>query len=236
MPFRASPELGRLIREVRCERLVAACLDGRALVDPRLRDRGCDRCDGEPEGEPLDEPIPSPIAAHLPAPFLLIPADAHKTGAGERFFHEQGQVLATRRRKLLRAVVARLLGRKPLGRLRLPSSASYRGNELTEPSGSGARTLGRGASTPAATHPPFGMTAPLVLMGPYPYRTWENAPWLRCLRTSMPGRRLETRLGERGVTHDARTRAHEGAALPRGQASRSQGPLEDEQGAAEGCS
>jgi hypothetical protein len=35
-------------------------------------------------------------------------------------------------------------------------------------------------------------------MGPYPYRTCKNAPRFKCLRTSMPGRRLETRLGERG--------------------------------------
>ena len=32
-----------------------------------------------------------------------------------------------------------------------------------------------GASTPAAAHPPVGMTAPLALIGPYPHRTCENA-------------------------------------------------------------
>src|SRR4051812_32456264 len=80
--------------EVRRESLIAVRLDGRALVDPRLRDRGCDRCDGEPEGEPLDEPIPSPIAAHLPAPFLLTStADAHKTGETPLSFHQQAAPL-----------------------------------------------------------------------------------------------------------------------------------------------
>jgi hypothetical protein len=65
-------------------------LNGRAFVDLRLRDGGCDRCDGEPEGEPLDEPILSPIAAHLPAPFLLTStADAHKTDELRSFFPNQ---------------------------------------------------------------------------------------------------------------------------------------------------
>src|SRR4051812_26827778 len=64
--------------EVRRESLIAVRLDGRALVDLRLRDGSRDGCDGETKGEPLNEPILSPIAAHLLAPFL-IDLDAHKT-------------------------------------------------------------------------------------------------------------------------------------------------------------
>ena len=78
-----------------------------------------------------------------------------------------------------------------------------------EPSGSGARTLG-GARRPRHSPSSRRDDRSPGLMGPYPYRTWENAPWLRCLKTSMPGRRLETRLGERGsLTMQGRERTKE---------------------------
>src|SRR5215471_15274253 len=72
-------------------------------------------------------------------------------------------------------------------------------------------------------------------VSPYIREAWTAAKGsFECVLSRVPARLIEQ--PERRPDYADRPGAHEGAALPPGEAPRDQGPLEDEQGPAQGCS